>query len=131
MDFEKLRTFYIFRPPTSYRNQDQVLQKCAKLKKEFANVHSAETFTGCIPQIREYFEEIQRQLETKGKWWGRHWTRYNLKYEELENAFLKREIAVQFYKSLLILKFSPQVSSTLKEALFFKAMESELEVVPE
>lgn len=36
-----------------------------------------------------------------------------------------------FYRNLLIIKFDQHASIALKEALFYKALETELEVVPE
>jgi hypothetical protein len=131
MDFEKVNVMYVFRPPTTYQSHNQVLEKCKRLRKQVTGLSANIDHKKSIPQIREFFEEIQTQLDTKGRWWGRHWTCYDVKFEDLECAVSRGDLEIQFFRNLMIIKFSSLVSIPLKQALFYKALESELEVVPE
>lgn len=131
MDLSNVNTLNIFRPPTTYQNHDKILQKCRKLKKEYEGTPANETWKDSIPQIRDFWEEFQRQLDQKGRWWGNSWSRYAVKYEDLERAFRDREFELFFYRNLLVIRFAPQATVALKEVLFYKALETELEVVTE
>lgn len=131
MDLSKVNTLYIFRPLTTYKSHDKILQKCRKLKKEYEGTQASQSYEDSIPQIRDYWEEFQNQLDQKGKWWGNNWSRYAVTYADLERAVRDQEFERFFYRNLLIIKFAPQASIALKEVLFHKALETELEVVPE
>jgi hypothetical protein len=132
MDLSKVNALFIFRPLPTYRTHDQILNRCKKLKKEYFGTPANRHWAGSIPQIREYWEEFQDQLDQKGKWWrGGTWSRYSITFADLEKAVREREFELLFYRNLLIIKFAPQASTALKELLLHKALESELEVVPE
>jgi hypothetical protein len=131
VDLTKVNTLYIFRPLATYGSHDKILQKCKKLRKEYEGMPGNQNYEDSIPQIRDFWEEFQHQLDQKGKWWGDNWSRYAVKYADLEKAIHDRDFELFFYRNLLIIKFARQASAALKEVMFYKALETELEVVPE
>ncbi|RYZ91767.1 MAG: hypothetical protein EOP06_06195 [Proteobacteria bacterium] len=131
MDLSEVGALYIFRPLTTYTSHEKILQKCRKLKKEYEDTPANPNYKESIPQIRDYWDEFQEQLDQNGKWWGSRWSRYKITFADLERAVRQNEFKLSFYRNLLIIKFDQHASIALKEALFYKALETELEVVPE